>query len=779
MTNLNENKDELDIDLEQLILHLPGYVYYKDLNSRYLGCNVNTAELAGLNHPREIVGKTDDDLWGPLFGNDFAAAFIAEDQEVIRQQKTITGEYKLPLQHKDGQYIYIHNEKKPLYNRNNELVGVLAITTDITDQKLNEQLRLKNFETENLSHYLNNLISQMPNNVYWLDRDCILRGGNDNLAKSLNLSSRDELSGLTYEKMAELANIPLEQMESMRHTDLQVMKTGTPSINKEEAPIMVHGKTYYYLSSKIPLKDKAGAVIGVVGISIDITELKQTQEALRIALDQSELANRSKSEFIQNMSHDIRNPLAGILGMAQILYGNIVDENKEYAHMLVQASERLLDLLNNVLDLASAAQENHLKQEPVELKDIAEGLKELLTPSLHPKQLQFNLEIDQQIPTVLGDANKIERILLNLLNNAIKFTEQGNITLKIETLNRKQDRIQFAMHIIDTGIGIPEDKLHRVFEEFFRVHPSYEGIYKGHGVGLYIVKKYTELMHGDVTVQSQLGVGTTFTITLELPIVAEKRLAPIPVDVETQPIHAHILLIEDEELALRAAKSILEKAGHTVTIARNLKEAHQQIKTHPFEVIVTDLGLPDGSGMDLARAYRKQEQSGHTPIFALTGHGAEVKEQCFASGIDAVFTKGKTVELLKNIQTSLSNSSDASGGDAKVIDSGHLFNLSQATELLGDEIDSMIHLWLTETLPEERAALKDAHQHKDWDKVQHHAHKLKGSSAYVGTQKLYQACKALEDSLIFGGQDREVLFQTLITCIDETQRVIEAWVKSQ
>jgi two-component system, OmpR family, aerobic respiration control sensor histidine kinase ArcB len=643
--------------------------------------------------------------------------------------------------------------------------------------------RIPTDDPESIRDYYQKIISCMPNNVYWLDRNCITQGCNENTLKLLGLTSLDQFVGITYEEMGRLAGWTEGQATSFKRDDIEVMETGIPKLNVEEPPLYdANGRPVYYMSSRVPIFDANNQVIGVVGISVDITELKQTQAALKVALDKSELANRSKSEFIQNMSHDIRNPLAGILGMAQILYGNIVDENKEYAHMLVQASERLLDLLNNVLDLASAAQENHLKQEPVELKDIAEGLKELLAPSLHPKQLQFNLEIDEQIPTVLGDANKIERILLNLLNNAIKFTEQGSITLKIETLHRKQDRIQFAMHVIDTGIGIPEDKLHRVFEEFFRVHPSYEGIYKGHGVGLYIVKKYTELMHGNVKVQSQLGTGTTFTITLELPITEQIREPEEETQIQTH-IQADILLIEDEELALRAAKSMLEKAGHTVTIARDLKEAHQQIKTHHFDVIVTDLGLPDGSGMDLARAYRKQEQSGHTPIFALTGHGSEVKEQCYAyaSGIDAVYTKGMLTALLKQIQLSLSDStkSEVSHVNSEIHHTEQYFDTQQAAELLGEEIRSLVQFWLIETLPEERAALLSAYQRKDWDKVQHHAHKLKGSSAYVGAQKLYQACKALEDHLIFGGdQDREALFQTLIDCIDKTKFVIETWFEA-
>jgi two-component system, OmpR family, aerobic respiration control sensor histidine kinase ArcB len=611
------------------------------------------------------------------------------------------------------------------------------------------------------------LLNELPINVYVVDIDGFIAWGNSRMLSTLGLTSIKEFVGKTI-------LIWDDPVESRWAYCKRVIET------KSEITVEEFYRGSWYLAIRKPVI-KNNEILGVLGISIDITDRKKAEEALCIALDQSELANRSKSEFIQNMSHDIRNPLASILGMAQMLYDTTTDTTQEYAHMLVQSSERLLDLLNNVLDLSSAAQENQLKQEPIELKKIAQGLKELLTPSLHTKQLQLNLDIDSKIPTVVGDANKIERILLNLLNNAIKFTEQGHITLKIESTKLKRKHVQLKLSVIDTGIGIPEDKLHRVFEEFFRVHPSYEGIYKGHGVGLYIVKKYTELMHGDVKVQSQLGIGTTFTITLELPIT-EQILKP---DEETQiqtHIQADILLIEDEELALRAAKSILEKAGHTVTTARNLKEAHQQIKTHRFEIIITDLGLPDGSGMDFVRAYRKHEQSGHTPIFALTGHGSEVKEQCLASGIDAVFTKGKMVGLLKNIQLSLSNPITKSEigshtHDSEMHHTEQYFDAQQASELLGEEMHSMINLWLTETLPEERAALFAAYQNKDWDKLQHHAHKLKGSSAYVGTQKLYQACKALEDHLIFGrDQSRDVLFQNLIACIDETESVVKVWL---
>jgi two-component system, OmpR family, aerobic respiration control sensor histidine kinase ArcB len=639
--------------------------------------------------------------------------------------------------------------------------------------KLNNQLKLIHTKQENLKIYYEDLIARLPGHIYWFDTDNFLLGCNNEQAKALNLNSREEIKGKTLYDF-----LPKELADTHIKINQEILQKGI-EYSGEEKGLLTKQPTIY-LTKKVPLRDHNQKIIGILGVSLDITELKQTQEALRVALDKSELANRSKSEFIQNMSHDIRNPLASILGMAQILYDTTTETTQEYAHMLVQSSERLLDLLNNVLDLASAAQENQIKQEPVELKKIAQSLQELLTPSLHTKQLQLNLEIDSNVPTVLGDANKIERILLNLLNNAIKFTEQGSITLKIETRNRKQDRIQFAMHVIDTGIGIPEDKLHRVFEEFFRVHPSYEGIYKGHGVGLYIVKKYTELMHGDVKVQSQLGVGTTFTITLELPITEQIREPEEETQIQTH-IQADILLIEDEELALRAAKSMLEKAGHTVTTARNLKEAHQQIKTHQFELIITDLGLPDGSGMDLARAYRKQEKTGHTPIFALTGHGSEVKEQCYASGIDAVYTKGMLTALLKQIQLSLSDSetkSEVSHTNAEIHHTEQYFDTQQASELLGEEIRSLVQFWLIETLPEERAALLSAYQHKDWDKVQHHSHKLKGSSAYVGAQKLYQACKLLEDCLIFGGQDREALFQTLIDCIDKTKFVIEAWFEA-
>jgi two-component system, OmpR family, aerobic respiration control sensor histidine kinase ArcB len=508
-----------------------------------------------------------------------------------------------------------------------------------------------------MANQLSRIVALSPGHMYWKDRAGKYLGCNQNQLKLLGLSKIEQIIGKTdYDLYAK------EVADRVRAVDEEVMSLGIEK-EFEEIGIGSSGKKAFYLTRKIPLMDDNNQVEGLLGISLNITHRKKAREALRIALDKSEAANRSKSEFIQNMSHDIRNPLAGIVGMAKILYDMTTETTQKYALMLVQSSECLMDLLNNVLDLTSAAQENQLKQEPVELKKLAQGLKALLTPSLYTKQLQLNLGIDPNIPIVVGDANKIERILLNLLNNAIKFTERGHIALEIEVIKRKRKHVQLKFSVTDTGIGIPEDKLHRVFEEFFRVHPSYEGVYKGHGVGLYIVKKYTELMHGSVNVSSKLGEGTTFMITLELSIAKKQskkqRLESIPIDIKNQiNINAHIFLIEDDAVQKKAAQLLLQQAGYTVTTASTRTKAQKKLNAQKFDLIITDIGLGTESALDLVEKIRAQEQQEHlprVPIFALTGHGKEIKEQCLAAGIDQVFTKPLSEKHLQRLRKALRN----------------------------------------------------------------------------------------------------------------------------
>ncbi|WP_171910094.1 PAS domain-containing protein, partial [Rickettsiella grylli] len=211
----------------------------------------------------------------------------------------------------------------------------------ITGHSVLEEMSIENY-VDYIVDYFMTILHSMPNNVYWLDRNGLLRGGNHELARKLHLKSGFDLEGLTYEQMANAAQLPTKEFEPYRVTELEVMQSGVPSIAKEEPPIKVEGKTFYYLSNKTPLKNKKGEIIGVVGISTDITKLKEIQFDLKVALKKAEAANDAKIKFMMNMAHDLRTPLAGIIGIANIqAKEGTHEQDKQYGRWIMEAGNQL------------------------------------------------------------------------------------------------------------------------------------------------------------------------------------------------------------------------------------------------------------------------------------------------------------------------------------------------------------------------------------------------------------------------------------------------------
>ena len=322
---------------------------------------------------------------------------------------------------------------------------------------------------------------------------------------------------------------------------------------------------------------------GIVGISIDVTNIKKTESALIEAKQKAESANLAKSQFIQNMSHDIRTPLTGIVGLSDMLVHNALsDENKESARMLNLSGEQLLSLLNSVLDIVSS---DSMNQDSIELSsfsihDLLHNIFELELPALKLKNLNLELKLDDNIPSFIeADKGKIYRILLNLLSNSIKFTEEGGITIEAKLIETKGDDVEIEFIVADTGIGIPKTETDKIFNAFYRVHPSYEGKYSGFGVGLHLVKQYVDVLDGDISVKSIEGMGTRFCLNLhvkkalgpegsaELPDIHDVQAIIDEINVpstnesqttitESGASKAHILLVEDNPMAMKVADMI-------------------------------------------------------------------------------------------------------------------------------------------------------------------------------------------------------------------------------
>lgn len=535
-------------------------------------------------------------------------------------------------------------EKKPWH---------LYLCRTISVEEIN---KLENAPSQN-TNYLNSIIENLPQLVYWKDRNGVYQGGNKYAARSLNLKSTAEIYGKTDYDFGWSE----ERIQSLHDIDNRIIQTGVGSIVEDAIPF--NGSVTIYLTSKTPLRNEHGEIIGILGISTDISEQKKLEEEQRQATIVAEAANSAKTEFIANMSHDIRTPLTGVIGLSEILEQTLQSpEEKEKAHLLHDSGEELLHMLNDILDDVRAERfaEQVIHEESFDLYQCIDDLIRLETPAIALKHLQLKSDISSDVPRhIISDRNKIHRILLNLLGNAIKFTQSGQITLGIECLHHSTTHVHLKFNVSDTGIGIPEEVQEHIFNRFFKVRSSYKGLYNGHGLGLHIAQSYVALLGGHITLTSKEGKGSTFHFDLKCGLGKEKNNqkiveAFVPPFLDNSPQRAiHILLVEDNVIALKTIEIFLSQKGHTFTSATSAEEAWCLYQEHHFDLMITDIGLPGLSGTELTARIRKQEHDRGTsmlPIIGLTGHSDEtVYKECMNTGMNEVLSKPPSINTLHRI----------------------------------------------------------------------------------------------------------------------------------
>jgi len=496
-----------------------------------------------------------------------------------------------------------------------------------------------------------NIMSEAPSHFYWKDKEGICRGANNAQAISLGYKLGKELIGKT-----EFDFYPKEQAESIRKIDIQVMET-KKEYCIEEIVSNQQGIKTIFLSRKIPLYDpNTKEVIGIIGTSIDITESKQAELA--------------KQQFIMNMAHDLRTPLSGIIGLSNIQSKegtNAVD--RQHGQWIEDAGEQLLELLNSVLEVIAAEyQIESIAKDIIHFQQFAEELQALMLPALVAKELDFKVKLDADLPLIITDRIKLKRLVLNLLANAIKFTKKGKVGLEIKLLSIEKNTAKIEILVTDTGIGIAEDELDKIFDRFYRVHPSYEGQYTGCGIGLFLVKKAVELLDGKIKVSSQEGKGSCFALEFNFLLAEEsaeqiacRTSRPRPDSFKSDfEIDKHAVLVaEDNTLVLHVVKNLLVSLGYDVITVTDGKAALNALQTQSFHWALLDIGLPGLAGTEVAKTYRQWEKEYKeikVPLFALTAHAIdEVKEKCEAVGFDYILNKPFTIKDVQIIKLFMEN----------------------------------------------------------------------------------------------------------------------------
>ena len=411
--------------------------------------------------------------------------------------------------------------------------------------------------------------------------------------------------------------------------------------------------TYPVLLRATAEHDEQGGFVRTLGTALDLTEHMRVEEE-RHGREAAEIANKAKSQFLANKSHELRTPMNGIMGMTDLVLMTELDDKQRTNLGYVKSSAKtLLAIINEILDF-SRIEAGHIDlcPSPFNLHDLLSDQADICRAVLRGKPVAFASHLDDKVPVrVVGDALRLNQILNNLLNNAMKFTHEGQITLSVHLVKEVGERLQLQFDVADSGIGIPKDKMAGLFTYFSQVNETLTRKYGGCGLGLAISKSLIKAMDGDIFVKSEEGRGSTFSFTIVLKAASAKELADdaavrMAATVPAPP-QSKILIVEDDAVSSMICTDFCEKNQFQSRAVTTAKEALAALDADRFDLILMDIQLPDQNGMELTKIIRNQLKS-RVPIIATTGFALKgQREQCLDSGMSDYVAKPIDLDILR------------------------------------------------------------------------------------------------------------------------------------
>lgn len=518
-------------------------------------------------------------------------------------------------------------------------------------------------------------------------------------------------------------------------------------------------------------KDAQGKVMGVVVVARDITDQKRIAKELTEAIVFAELATgiaedakikaenstriaetavKAKQQFLSNMSHEIRTPMNAIIGFTKVLLKtDVTAKQKEYLTAIKMSGDALIVLINDILDLAKVdAGKMIFEQIPFKMALSIAAMLHLFETKIREKNLELVIDYDNKIPEVLvGDPVRLHQIILNLVSNAVKFTTEGTITVRVKLLSEDEEKVTIHFEVADTGIGIPENKIAKIFENFQQASSETSRIYGGTGLGLAIVKQLVEPQGGKISVSSVVDKGSVFSFTLSFQKTdAEAELTEDIAELDPELKNIKVLVVEDIPLNQLLMKTLLDDFGFEREIAANGKLAIEMLEAKSFDIILMDLQMPEMNGFEATDIIRNKLNS-QIPIIALTADVTTADlAKCKAVGMNDYLAKpvdekllySKIVGMVKKPPITKNTGKEGDGKDPvkkqKCIDLDYLIHRTKSNPNLMME---MISLYLEQT-PPLICAMKQGLQDKDWKSLHAAVHKMIPSFSIVGISQDYE-----------------------------------------
>ncbi|EGA2500915.1 aerobic respiration two-component sensor histidine kinase ArcB [Escherichia coli] len=585
-------------------------------------------------------------------------------------------------------------------------------------------------QLEQQSSFLRSFLDASPDLVFYRNEDKEFSGCN----RAMELLTGKSEKQLVHLKPADVYSP--EAAAKVIETDEKVFRHNV-SLTYEQWLDYPDGRKACFEIRKVPYYDRVGKRHGLMGFGRDITERKRYQDAL-------ERASRDKTTFISTISHELRTPLNGIVGLSRILLDTeLTAEQEKYLKTIHVSAVTLGNIFNDIIDMDKMERRKvQLDNQLVDFTSFLADLENLSALQAQQKGLRFNLEPTLPLPhQVITDGTRLRQILWNLISNAVKFTQQGQVTVRV----RYDEGDMLHFEVEDSGIGIPQDELDKIFAMYYQVKDSHGGKpATGTGIGLAVSRRLAKNMGGDITVTSEQGKGSTFTLTIHAPSVAEE--VDDAFDEDDMPLPAlNVLLVEDIELNVIVARSVLEKLGNSVDVAMTGKAALEMFKPGEYDLVLLDIQLPDMTGLDISRELTKRyPREDLPPLVALTANVLKDKQEYLNAGMDDVLSKPLSVPALTAMIKKFWDTQDDEESTVTTEENSKsealldIPMLEQYLELVGPKLITDGLAVFEKMMPGYVSVLESNLTAQDKKGIVEEGHKIKGAAGSVGLRHLQQ-----------------------------------------